>query len=151
MARKTQPINSQNETFRDLMVRMSALESQHPQRYFILNPIIGPEPITGSSRMKSGTTTKIMLDLVLTRALGHGEKDLGMMLKWYEDVLNEVVYAEESLKTLGELVDKAANSLRTQGSVNYLADSERLGFLACVDASECVPTYGANKEDIKGL
>ena len=34
----------------------------------ILNPIIGPEPISGSSRMKGGSATKILLDSIIIAA-----------------------------------------------------------------------------------
>jgi hypothetical protein len=29
---------------------------------FVLNPVLGPEPVTGSSRMKGGTATKVLLE-----------------------------------------------------------------------------------------
>lgn len=159
MSRQTSPINEKNETFLDLMIRMKALEAKEPHKYFILNPLIGPEPVTGSSRMKSGTTTKIMLDIITSKALyvlehaddakQPSETD---MLRFYDSLL-KVIYSESSLQSLGRLIDQAAHSLKNLsqgGSVNYLTDSERLGLLCCVDASECVPTYGASKRDIKG-
>jgi len=37
--------------------------------HFLLNPIIGPEAITGSSRMKGGSMTKMLLDTVCSCAL----------------------------------------------------------------------------------
>lgn len=169
MARRTQKINERGETFFDLLGRMNSLELARPHTYFVLNPLIGPEPVTGSSRMKSGTATKIMLDIVLSlallndatikqlRASSKNEDKCGyedrmviwQMIECYRRVMNEVVYAQSN--AIGSLIDRAAVSLRTTGgSINYLADDERLGFIACVDASECVPTYGANKDDIKG-
>lgn len=157
VARRTQPINSRNETFADLLVRMSSLEQLRADSFFILNPLVGPEPVTGSSRMKSGTTTKMMLDIVLSLAVDASSclsdqtttvGEIVEMIDSYDRVANEIVYGES--ESIGEIIDRAAESLRASGSVNYLLDDERLGFLACVDASECVPTYGANKDDIKG-
>jgi len=40
-----------------------------PDHMMLLNPIVGPEPITGSTRMKGGSMTKILLDLVFSHAL----------------------------------------------------------------------------------
>ncbi|CAF2895389.1 unnamed protein product [Rotaria sp. Silwood2] len=45
------------KTFYDIALRMETTSGA-----LVLNPIIGPEPIAGSSRMKSGTATKVMLD-----------------------------------------------------------------------------------------
>lgn len=156
MSRKTNAINDKNETFLDLMIRMMKCETKEPLKYFILNPLIGPEPITGSSRMKSGTTTKIMLDVIICNALytidNHRENKTDLII-YYESLL-KFVYSDESIEHLGKIIDHASRSLKNLdklGSINYLTDSERLGLLCCVDASECLPTYGAAKRDIKGF
>jgi N-acetylmuramic acid 6-phosphate (MurNAc-6-P) etherase len=156
MSRKTNVINEKNETFLELMLRMRSLETNEPNKYFILNPLIGPEPITGSSRMKSGTATKIMLDVIINKALLllDNRQDTVLDLIEYYDSLLKVIYSEESIKNLGKIIDQAGISLKNLnklGSINYLTDSERLGLLCCVDASECLPTYGAAKRDIKGF
>ncbi|CAF0711483.1 unnamed protein product [Brachionus calyciflorus] len=157
MTRKTSPINENNENFYDLMKKLENMERQDPNKYFIFNPLIGPEPITGSSRMKSGTTTKILIDLIFTKALVYLDKRENSneleMLDFYEKILN-VLYAENTKKNLGNIIDNSCEALRNLkhgGSINYLSDSERLGLLCCVDASECLPTYGAGKNDIKGF
>ena len=159
LARKTNTINNKNETFLDLMSRMKRLETNEPNKYFILNPLIGPEPITGSSRMKSGTTTKIILDIITAKALyvidrpENAQINESELVAFYELLLEKCVYSERSLEKLGNIIDRASGSLKRLaqgGSINYLTDSERLGLLCCVDASECLPTYGASKRDIKG-
>ena len=38
-----------------------ALEARRGPNHILLNPVIGPEPVTGSTRMKGGSATKIML------------------------------------------------------------------------------------------
>jgi N-acetylmuramic acid 6-phosphate etherase len=35
----------------------------------IINPVVGPEIITGSTRMKAGTATKLMLNILTTAAM----------------------------------------------------------------------------------
>jgi hypothetical protein len=37
----------------------------------MINPVIGPEPVTGSSRMKGGSATMVILDTLCLRALHH--------------------------------------------------------------------------------
>ena len=67
MARQTNfMINKTNQTFLNILQNMESLEIKYPNKYFILNPLIGPEPITGSSRMKSGSSTKILLDILFS-------------------------------------------------------------------------------------
>lgn len=158
MTRKTQAINQNNESFYDIMLRMKLRESENPNKYFLLNPLIGPEPITGSTRMKSGTCIKIILDMIISNMFNLIENDsnktlnLLEMVNWYQDIKQNTIYSIDTIQNLGELIDKSAESLRfSGGSINYLCDSERLGLLCCVDASECLPTYGADKNDIKGF
>jgi hypothetical protein len=38
-------------------------------RHFILDPVVGPEPLTGSSRMKGGTTTKLLIEVIFVYML----------------------------------------------------------------------------------
>ena len=167
MTRKTNSVNERGQSFLDLMMEMKERERAEPDKYFILNPLIGPEPVTGSSRMKSGSATKIMLDMVTTTAFhlvfdsaDDGQEERSSlqlqheMLDLYEQAMSQVVYEPESKRLLGQLIDAGRDSLASRhlgGSINYLCDSVRLGLLCCVDASECVPTYGAAKRDIRGF
>lgn len=158
MTRKTHPVNSEKENFYDLMKKIISLKDNGKQ-FFLLNPIIGPEPITGSTRMKSGTATKIILDLILNKTIcslslnnTKGVSD-EVLLSFFRKA-KQFVYSKNNLTVIGSLIDKAADVLRNLefgGSINYFSNSERLGFLCCVDASECMPTYGASKNDIKGF
>jgi N-acetylmuramic acid 6-phosphate (MurNAc-6-P) etherase len=56
--------NEEQKTFRSVAEALN-LKPEH----VILNPVIGPEPITGSTRMKGGTATKILLELIFSRAI----------------------------------------------------------------------------------
>jgi N-acetylmuramic acid 6-phosphate (MurNAc-6-P) etherase len=149
-SRQTVKINEHGETFLDLMLKMKKNEETQTDKFFILNPYIGPEPVTGSTRMKSGTCTKIMLDLILTNTL-NGSFDCRALIGFYERLVDEAVYSVENQIRLGEVVNKAGKALARNESVNYLCDSVRLGLLCCVDASECVPTFGAKRGDFKGF
>ena len=37
------------------------------QRHCVLNPVVGPEPVTGSSRMKGGSATKVFQTVTYMR------------------------------------------------------------------------------------
>ncbi len=61
-----------DRTFADVVKSIS-----RKKNCVILNPIVGPEPITGSTRMKSGSATKLLLETIFAAAAGEsktGEK-----------------------------------------------------------------------------
>lgn len=156
MARQTSlMINKTNQTFLNIIQTMESLEIKYPNKYFILNPLIGPEPITGSSRMKSGSSTKILLDILFSNLICISENNLKFsnneMLNYYDLLFNKIIYSDQMIESVGQLIDSGAECLKNNGSINYLCGLERLGLLACIDASECVPTYGAKITDIRGF
>ncbi|KAG9268720.1 glucokinase regulatory protein [Astyanax mexicanus] len=138
--------------FRKIAEKMS--EMQKHQRAFVLNPAVGPEAITGSSRMKGGSATKLMLETVLlagheamynkTAVTPDGELALIEM----NEKVHKVTYSKN--KKLAALVQKAGVSLRGKGHVYYLG-WQTLGIIGIIDASECIPTFGAAFEDIRGF
>jgi hypothetical protein len=90
MARKIKvPKWPTGKTFYDIASRMETTSGA-----LILNPIIGPEPIAGSSRMKSGTTTKVMLDTVFYLASTNTTKKA-------RDVINEFKNAVDGMEIAG--------------------------------------------------
>ena len=54
----------QSMTVRDVVSRLVEAEEKEAS-FCLLNPVVGPEPVCASSRMKGGTCTKILLDVVL--------------------------------------------------------------------------------------
>jgi adenylosuccinate lyase len=85
------------------------------KKFLLLNPIVGPEAITGSSRMKGGTATKIVLDILFSHALSAvtgvalpvAFSDARTMLERYEKLLREVYAHTESI---GKIVQRAGES-----------------------------------------
>lgn len=61
VARKVK-IEKWNKTMFDVVSQLSS--NVGSGRHFILNPIVGPEPLTGSSRMKGGTITKVLIEVL---------------------------------------------------------------------------------------
>ena len=51
------------------LFREQASPAEGQQRCHILNPVVGPEALTGSTRMKGGSATKILLEVVFSLAV----------------------------------------------------------------------------------
>ncbi|KAF2073181.1 hypothetical protein CYY_005498 [Polysphondylium violaceum] len=138
------------------------------RRHFILNPVFGPEPLTGSTRMKSGTGTKILLESMFSLILSqysatkypltikntsHGDsvhEQLISILKAYEETFRDTYL---NIDSIAPMIDSVGNSLRApnhSGHLYYLA-AQSLGIVGFIDASETVPTYGADSQDVNGF
>jgi N-acetylmuramic acid 6-phosphate (MurNAc-6-P) etherase len=116
----------------------------------LLNPIVGPEPITGSSRMKGGTTTKMLLEAMFLPAHQLATNDptpfnCRYIMKSYKDTL-ELTHTKDA--GISSLIEMAGDSLIGGGSVLYLG-WDSLGIMSMIDAAECVPTFGADHDDIR--
>ena len=127
----------------------SALESE----VYALTPDVGPEPLTGSSRMKGGTATWLVLDAVLA-LIARGDAQGAAALR------DEVSARFEASRELSRLaaarpgraraVMAAAKALRRGGRVVYVGRGEP-GLAALLDASECRPTFGVSSERVRGF
>ncbi|XP_053317085.1 glucokinase regulatory protein [Spea bombifrons] len=138
-------------TFRQVAERMQSL--QDTQRAFILNPAIGPEAICGSSRMKGGSATKILLEtlfLVAHKAdsnVAVTEKCLLEILRTYERA-HKVTYSQS--KKIAGLMKQSATSLQKKGHL-YILGWGTLGLMGVMDAVECVPSFQADWRDVRGF
>ena len=120
----------------------------------ILNPVVGPEAITGSSRMKGGSATKILLETILLQAHFTLVKPPSVPAS----ILNEILTMFEGMCSstyldclnMTKAVELAAESLRGNGHVYYIGWGFS-GFMGLLDASECVPTFSANFNDVRGF
>lgn len=100
MARKIQvPKWPNQKTFYDIASRMEATSGA-----LIINPIIGPEPISGSSRMKSGTATKVMLDTAFYLATTNDSRNASEIIEIFKDSVDHMEIAGHDL---GEVVEQA--------------------------------------------
>ncbi|KAI4884604.1 hypothetical protein NFI96_034569, partial [Prochilodus magdalenae] len=149
---RAEPMRDFPFNFKEIAERMSEL--QEHRKAFVLNPAVGPEAITGSSRMKGGSATKLMLETMLLAGL---ESVYSKNAITAESVLasiqmnervHEITYSQAD--KLAALLQKAGVSLRGKGHVYYLG-WQTLGIIGIIDASECIPTYGAGFEDIRGF
>ncbi|XP_036398116.1 glucokinase regulatory protein [Megalops cyprinoides] len=149
---RNEPIPGWPLTFRDVAERMAVLQETH--RAFIINPIVGPEAISGSSRMKGGSATKILLETALwtgyRAAFSHqpitAREVVGLMR--VHETVHKITYSQS--EGIAFLVERAGVSLQRGGHVYYVG-WHSLGVIGIIDASECIPTFGAEPDDICGF
>ncbi|XP_053107187.1 glucokinase regulatory protein isoform X3 [Hemicordylus capensis] len=139
-------------TFRQVAERMEKLQESH--RAFVLNPAVGPEGIAGSSRMKGGSATKVLLETLLLAAHKTVSKDREISEKCLLEILrtyeraHKVTYSQS--KKIAALVKQAGTSLQKKAYV-YMVGWHTLGIIAIMDGAECIPTFGADINDIRGF
>lgn len=152
--------DGRTHTFRDVAQRMQASE-----KAIIINPVIGPESLCGSTRMKGGTATKVVLETVFATALsslpsvtaaassGTSEtlsmSTVDKILFKYAEVISSA-YAPTA--DLGRMIDVCGASLRsTDGHVYYLGGDDVASIVGFIDASEMRPTFGAPADETRGF
>lgn len=154
------PIEEWDHTFHDVVLKI-----QDDPSCVLLNPVHGPEAITGSTRMKGGSATKIVLEVLFTAALIKAKmlspNNLCPALKphaWDMDTLIFSMFrAFESTRIdtynqrddIASLVEMGGRALRSGRHIYYIG-ADSYGQLGAVDASECPPTFGASFEDVRG-
>ncbi|KAM7365387.1 hypothetical protein PAMP_016319 [Pampus punctatissimus] len=141
---RNEPIPGCTFTFHSVVQRMQELSKS--QMAFLINPSVGPEAISGSSRMKGGSATKILLEVIMSAAhaaaFSHTSityKGILHHLRAYEETL-DITYSQS--EGIAGLVEAAGQSLRCGRRVCYLGWGS-LAMLGLIDASECDPTFGA--------
>lgn len=86
-----------NRTFYDVATRM-----ENTANALVLNPIVGPEPISGSSRMKGGTATKVMLDVAFYLASTTTEKKSKDIIAEFRSTVDRMKIARKELAVVVE-------------------------------------------------
>ncbi|XP_023367588.1 glucokinase regulatory protein [Otolemur garnettii] len=149
---RNDPIEDWSSTFRQVAERMQKM--QENQKAFVLNPAVGPEGLSGSSRMKGGSATKILLETLLLaahktvdRGIAASQRCLLEILRTFERA-HQVTYSQ-SLK-IATLMKQVSTSLEKKGRA-YLVGWQTLGIIAIMDGVECIHTFGADFRDIRGF
>ena len=128
------------------------------RRSFVLNPIPGPEAVTGSSRMKGGSLTKILLDAVCLPSLATATAattattiDTPKLSAMDAVDLNAAAYraAYRQPAVLARLVHAARDALRAPNGRLYYLGFGTLGCVGLLDASEMVDTYGRGVDEVR--
>ncbi|KAE8605844.1 hypothetical protein XENTR_v10015340 [Xenopus tropicalis] len=147
---RNDPIEGWHSSFRQVAERLQALHESH--KGFILNPAVGPEAVSGSSRMKGGSATKILLETLLLVAhkadsnVPVTEKCLLEILRTYERA-HKVTYSQS--KKIAALMKQTATSLQ-KGHL-YILGWGTLGLVGIMAAVECGPTFQADWRDVRGF
>ena len=106
----------------------------------LVNPVIGPEAVAGSSRMKGGTATLVLLDAICARAAalaaGVGAPTVSDHIARYEAACAKTY---ETAESFARVCDAAADALRAGGRLFSVGDGAA-GVLGCLDASEMPDT-----------
>jgi protein O-GlcNAcase/histone acetyltransferase len=179
MARNV-PVEGWNRTCHAVFNQLARQSQAYASSFFLLNPIIGPEAITGSSRMKGGSMTKMILDTVcacslkrsnvlgsraslvprpsvnvLNRLRQHRLADLVESNGAAVDVVCMLALYQEVLDALNcdSVHSSIANVLDiTQKSDHvYIVGSGSLAVVGLIDLSEMPDTYGAPFDEMRGF
>lgn len=107
---------------------------------FLLTPLIGAEPIAGSTRLKGGSATRIILDVIAQPGRVRAR------LSAYRMLLQHL----RKQTGLSDVVAWAGDVLKRGGALTYVA-AGAVAATALLDASECPPTFGAKPFQIQAL
>ncbi len=147
-------VENWDRTFADVVGVVSARPS-----CVVLNPVVGPEAITGSTRMKGGSATKLLLETIFALAASEAHIAGGSgkcpslpaavreCIRAYDAAR---VAAYEQSAEIASLIELGGRGLRRGGHIYYVGSGSP-GILGIVDASECPPTFGAGFEDVRGF
>lgn len=118
------------------------------QKYsdIFINPVVGQEPITGSSRMKSGTAQKMILNMLSTGAMIR----IG---KTYENFMIDVRMVNEKLIDRGTRIVAEIAKISYDEASKFLVESNNNVKTACVMAIKKCSKDMAEKllEQAKGI
>lgn len=140
MARSTPIQELDGKSFKDIL-------SENHENLIILNPIVGPESVTGSSRLKGGSMTKIILDTVFTHSIHTTDETIMDTLLEFQATKT---YTYKYIDEISQLIKIGGESLIHGGRVFYIG-CDTSGMFGFLDASECPPTFGAKFGDLRGF
>uniref|UniRef100_A0A671SSH6 SIS domain-containing protein n=1 Tax=Sinocyclocheilus anshuiensis TaxID=1608454 RepID=A0A671SSH6_9TELE len=116
---RSEPMQDCSFHFKDVAERMTA--EQRPKKALLLNPVLGAEAISGSSRMKGGSATKIILETILLA--GHEAAFRGKITP------DEMVYETTSSNS-----DELAALIHKNKAHVYYTGWQTLGIIGLTDA-----------------
>ena len=111
-------------------------------RFTLIHAPVGPELLTGSSRLKGGTATWVLLEAMLATWCDRGGPDLATRMQ------ASMREAQGVVEQAGPWIQAAGDCLRLGGSIHYLGSGDE-GRAGLLDASECGPTFGAQPGQIQ--
>ncbi len=115
----------------------------------VLNPIIGPEPIVGSVRMKGGTTTMILIYTLITSSILNPELIKKKLIDTFKNCEVTLSRIRNYQSVIARLINSGSKTLQSGRSI-YLLGFSNYGALCIYDAAECPPTFGAKINQVNG-
>ena len=113
------------------------------QKFSLLNPVVGPEPVAGSSRMKGGSATLILLDCICQQATNTCSPiHPASLLVSYQSVHTLTYAAALNQVQFQQIMSCAAESLSCCGRIFYVGSGSE-GCVGFIDFSEMPDTFGA--------
>lgn len=151
---RTIRIDGWSTTFKAVLANMHS-----DPRGYILSPTLGPEAITGSTRMKGGSGTKIVLESIIAASCKAAFSGTSVATDNTATIHNHFLQFQQTMSqtylqssgTLPNMIEAAGRTLRSKRNIIYLSNDRAFGCLGVVDASECPPTYGASFHDVQGF
>ncbi|KAM9054523.1 LOW QUALITY PROTEIN: glucokinase regulatory protein [Megaptera novaeangliae] len=147
---RNDPIEDWSSTFREIAEQMQKL--QRKQKAFVLNPATGPEGLNGSSRIKGGSATKILLETLLLAAHKTADRSIAASPRCFLEILRTSEWAHQVTSQspkIAALMKQVSTSLEKKGV--DLVGWQTLGIIAIMDGVECIHTFGADFQDVHGF
>jgi N-acetylmuramic acid 6-phosphate (MurNAc-6-P) etherase len=122
-------------------------------RGICITPVVGAEALAGSTRMKGGSATLLILDSVLEQAMApRSAEPLADMKRRLQRIARVLAPFEDEafVRDVALVADHAGRTLLTGRGIVYQG-SGLFGVLGAIDASECPPTFGARPEQVRAF
>jgi N-acetylmuramic acid 6-phosphate (MurNAc-6-P) etherase len=133
-------------------------------RHMLLTPVIGPEAIAGSTRLKGAAATNILIQMLTFWSFAKSgvltaEEEMSFCPEGRAlDAMRRIIHQYEDARTitylqsdhLAALIQRAGQALRAGRHLYYLGTG-RYGALGLMDAAECPPTFGASLDQTRGF
>jgi N-acetylmuramic acid 6-phosphate (MurNAc-6-P) etherase len=116
-------------------------------KFTIINPVVGPESITGSSRLKGGSMTKIILDTCFILSKNFSKSTIEDAKKNLLEFSSAALYTYSHMDEISSFIKSASSAKR----IVYRSEGMDAGMFGFLDASECPPTFGCDFEDVRGF
>ena len=154
---------SGSKSFLDV-IRLLNVKCEKSDKCLIINPVVGPESISGSTRMKGGSATKIILDVMFAKAF----HNMGMTLEKNNLAKNKISSLKDNLLSfadtlnrtylemtgLNEVMKLASSCLQSTQEENrghiYYIGKDVAGVIGVMDASEMPDTFGSSFTEFRG-
>ena len=143
-------------SFRDICTALTqpSEDPTRPSPHALVNPVVGPEAVAGSSRMKGGSATLVIADAIAYRATrivaGEDARDAPTIAQCVGRAHEAYRCTYLQARAIASVCKLAAGAMRRGGRLYYVGEGSA-GVLGCIDASEMPDTYGVPFDTVRGF